>query len=63
MAALLKYFVPPQADWFAADFAQTLLWLAVAILGGAVAYIGVLFMSGMRPAELVLKPTAPDGAE
>ena len=63
MAAVLKYFVPAQADWFAADFGQTLIWLAGAILGGAVAYIGVLFLSGMRPAELVLKPAVVDGTE
>jgi len=57
MAMLLSYFVPEQARWFEADFLQTLLWLTIAIIGGGVAYIGTLFATGMRPSELVMKPS------
>jgi putative peptidoglycan lipid II flippase len=58
MAMLLYYFVPVQARWFEADFWQTCLWLAGAVAGGGVAYISVLLATGMRPAELKLKPPA-----
>jgi putative peptidoglycan lipid II flippase len=56
MAMLLNHFVPPAVAWLEADFWQTCYWLTAAVLGGAVAYLGVLFATGMRPAEIRLKP-------
>ncbi|MCP3999347.1 MAG: murein biosynthesis integral membrane protein MurJ [Gammaproteobacteria bacterium] len=56
MAMLLNYFVPPAVVWLEASFWQTCYWLVAAVLGGAVAYLGVLFATGIRPAELRLKP-------
>lgn len=57
MAMLLNYFVPEQLHWFEADFWQALVWLTLAIIGGGVAYIGTLLATGMRPSELVMKPS------
>ena len=57
MAMLLSYFVPEQARWFEADFLQTLLWLTIAIIGGGLAYIVTLLATGMRPSQLVMKPS------
>ena len=57
MAMLLSYFVPEQARWFEADFLQTLLWLSIAIIGGGLAYIVTLLATGMRPSQLVMKPS------
>jgi putative peptidoglycan lipid II flippase len=58
MAMLLDQFVPSTAAWLEADFWTTCLWLAAAVLGGAVAYLGVLLATGMRPAELRMRPPA-----
>ena len=57
MAMLISYFVPEQARWFEADFLQTLLWLTIAIIGGGLAYIVTLLATGMRPSQLVMKPS------
>jgi putative peptidoglycan lipid II flippase len=57
MAMLISYFVPAQERWFEADFWVALGWLSIAIFGGGVAYIGTLFAMGMRPSELVMKPS------
>jgi len=58
MAMLLIYFVPEQSRWLEADFWQTCLWLTAAVVGGAVAYLGVLAATGVRPAEFAHKPSA-----
>jgi putative peptidoglycan lipid II flippase len=58
MAMLLDQFVPSTTAWLEADFWTTCLWLAAAVLGGAVAYLGVLLATGMRPAELRMRPPA-----
>ena len=57
MAMLLNYFVPEQSRWFEADFWQTLVWLTLAIIGGGLAYIVTLLATGMRPSQLVMKPS------
>jgi len=57
MALLLKYFVPEQARWFAADFWLALGWLSMAIIGGGAAYLATLVATGMRPSQLVMKPS------
>jgi putative peptidoglycan lipid II flippase len=56
MAMLLNYFVPPAVAWLEASFWQTCYWLLASVLGGAAAYLGVLFATGVRPGELRLKP-------
>ncbi|MEJ2139778.1 MAG: murein biosynthesis integral membrane protein MurJ [Gammaproteobacteria bacterium] len=58
MAMLLIYFVPEQSRWLEADFWQTCLWLTAAVVGGALAYVGVLTATGVRPAEFAHKPSA-----
>jgi putative peptidoglycan lipid II flippase len=58
MAMVLDYFVPAQTQWFEAGFWQAFTWLVMAVAGGALAYLGVLFATGMRPSELALKPPA-----
>jgi putative peptidoglycan lipid II flippase len=58
MAMLLNNFVPPDAAWLEAGFWQTCYWLAAAVGGGGVAYVGVLLATGMRPAELTFSPPA-----
>ena len=58
MAMLLQQFVPADSQWLEAGLWQNCIWLAAAVTGGAIAYIGVLFATGMRPAEFVLKPPA-----
>jgi putative peptidoglycan lipid II flippase len=60
MAVLLTYFVPEPAAWLEADFWQTCVWLAVAVIGGTAAYLGTLLATGVRPAELRLKPPPVD---
>lgn len=59
MAMMLDYFAPPQVEWLETGFWQRCFWLTAAVAGGGVAYLGVLFASGMRPSELVLKPPVP----
>jgi putative peptidoglycan lipid II flippase len=56
MAMLLNHFVPPAVAWLEASFWQTCGWLLAAVFGGAAAYLGVLFATGVRPGELRLKP-------
>jgi putative peptidoglycan lipid II flippase len=56
MAMLLYQFVPPASAWLEAGFWTTCKWLATAVLGGAVVYLGVLLATGMRPAELRMHP-------
>ncbi|MBS94469.1 MAG: murein biosynthesis integral membrane protein MurJ [Chromatiales bacterium] len=56
MAMLLNYFVPEQALWLEAGLWQSCLWLIMAIVGGVIAYIATLFATGVRPAELSMKP-------
>jgi len=63
MAMLLDYFAPEYNSWLEAGFWQNCLWLATAVVGGGVAYVGVLFAAGMRPAELALKPPASSSNE
>jgi len=58
MAMLLHEFVPPAHAWLEASLWDTCLWLAAAVGGGAVTYLGVLLATGMRPAELSMKPPA-----
>ena len=58
MAMLLYEFVPPAHAWLEASLWETCLWLALAVGGGAAAYLGVLLATGMRPAELSMKPPA-----
>jgi putative peptidoglycan lipid II flippase len=52
MAMLLVAFVSPVADWLEADVWTRCLWLAAAVIGGALAYGGALFAVGLRPAAL-----------
>ena len=59
MVMLLDYFVPPQIAWIEADFWTTCGWLAAAIGGGALAYTGVLYATGVRLHMLVLKRPEP----
>ncbi len=56
MAMLLMSFVPDQSRWIESTFAQNCVWLAAAIIGGAGVYLGVLWATGVRPAEFNLKP-------
>ena len=58
MGMFLNYFVPAQAAWLEAEFWQTCLWLATAVGGGVAAYLGTLFATGIRPAELRMRPPA-----
>ena len=58
MAMLLHEFVPPETAWLEANVWQTIFWLGAAVGGGAVVYVGVLLATGMRPAELRMKPPA-----
>jgi putative peptidoglycan lipid II flippase len=60
MAMLLIQFVPQQAAWLEAEFWQTCVWLATAVAGGTVAYLATLFATGVRPAELRLRPPVID---
>ena len=56
MAMLLRYFVPPVEDWLAASLLENCLWLFAAIGGGVVAYVMCLLVTGVRPAQLRLRP-------
>jgi putative peptidoglycan lipid II flippase len=58
MAMLLNNFVPPAVLWLEAGFWTTCYWLLAAVFGGAAAYVGVLLATGMRLAELQLRPPA-----
>jgi len=58
MAALLGLFVPDVSQWIAADFWTSLGWLTAAIIGGALAYVAVLFATGMRPGMLRLQASS-----
>jgi putative peptidoglycan lipid II flippase len=58
MAMLLNNFVPAAVLWLEAGFWTTCYWLLAAVFGGAAAYVGVLLATGMRPAELRLRPPA-----
>jgi putative peptidoglycan lipid II flippase len=58
MAILLHQFVPPDNAWIEAGFWTNIYWLCAAVAGGMLAYLGVLFATGLRPAELRMKPPA-----
>jgi len=48
MAMLLEQFVPETALWLEADFWTTCRWLVLALTGGVLSYLAVLFATGMR---------------
>lgn len=52
MAALIVYLAPPTGAWLEAGFWTRCLWLAVAVGGGAAAYVGALLVVGIRPRDL-----------
>ncbi len=52
MAMLLFQFLPPLAAWLEAGWVVRCGWLAMAVLGGALAYAAVLLAVGLRPAAL-----------
>lgn len=54
MAMLLNYFVPVPSRWLEADLLTSIVWLSTAVLGGGLAYAGVLFATGMRFSTLQL---------
>jgi putative peptidoglycan lipid II flippase len=59
MTMLLNYFVPGQALWLDAGLWQKCLWLIGAVIGGVATYIATLFATGIRPADLRMKPPVP----
>jgi putative peptidoglycan lipid II flippase len=54
MGMLLYTFVDPVASWLQVDVWTRCLWLAVSVIGGALAYFGALLASGLRPSMLRL---------
>ena len=62
MGSLLFYFVPDQAQWFAAGFFKNCIWLAVAVVCGAAVYVAVLLALGIRPAEFKQRPSGKANA-
>jgi putative peptidoglycan lipid II flippase len=52
MGALLVWGTPELAEWIAAARWDRVIWLAAAILFGAVVYFAVLTAAGMRPRDL-----------
>ena len=52
MAILLYTFVDPVANWLEVDVWTRCRWLAGGVIGGALAYCGVLLAIGLRPAAL-----------
>ena len=51
MTALIIYFLPPLDLWLQASVLIRCLWLTAAVLGGATAYVAVLFAVGVRAAD------------
>ncbi len=54
MAILLLTFAPPATAWIEADLTTRILWLAAAVIGGALAYALALLIVGVRLATLRL---------
>ena len=52
MALLLLWLSPGLVDWIDAPRTQRVMWLCGLIAAGAVSYIAVLFVAGLRPSEL-----------
>ena len=55
MAMLLIEFAPPLSAWYEVSAATRSWWLVALVLGGAVAYLGVLFATGVRISDLRIK--------
>jgi putative peptidoglycan lipid II flippase len=55
MAALIIYFLPPLDLWLQSSVLTRCLWLTAAVLGGATAYVAVLFAVGVRAADFRIK--------
>jgi putative peptidoglycan lipid II flippase len=56
MAILLWWLSAPDPVWITASIAERVLWLAGLVFGGAIIYFGVLYVLGIRPTALLLKP-------
>ena len=56
MCAILLVLAKPLAWWLDASLAGRIVELAVNILAGAATYFAVLFLSGLRPSHLGLRP-------
>ena len=55
MGMLLVEFSPPLDAWYQVGTLTRCLWLALAVAGGAAAYLGVLFATGVRISHLRIK--------
>ena len=62
MGSLLLYFVPDQAQWFAAGFLKNCIWLTVAVVCGAAVYVAILLALGVRPTEFRQRPSGKANA-
>lgn len=58
MAVFLWWLSAPASVWVAAGVAERLVWLLGLVVGGIGIYFGVLYALGLRPAGLLLKPSA-----
>ena len=54
MSCVLFYFVPSVETWLAWDTWHRILNLGIWIVAGVITYIGVLFLGGLRPANMTL---------
>ncbi|MDH3614396.1 MAG: murein biosynthesis integral membrane protein MurJ [Gammaproteobacteria bacterium] len=56
MGAVLLYLGRPLAWWLSATVLDRSAWLAVSIVAGALAYFLILFVLGLRPSKLGMRP-------
>ena len=53
MGLALMLAVPATTDWLEAGLARRIIWLVLAVGGGATVYAAVLLAFGLRPRQLV----------
>ena len=59
MAAVLWQLSGHLADWLAASWFDRALWLSGCVVAGGVVYLAALWLSGLRPRHLTMRPAAP----
>jgi len=63
MSLCLIYLDQPAQVWFEQGLWQRVVWLSLMVGAGATAYFATLLILGVRPQQLLLKPTITSAKE